>query len=259
MEITKQIKMIIFGCGALALLMVGYFAIQWLNKVLNGSNSNEESSEAVEGSPAYLPPNVIDYQKPVTEEQTSLQIAADTEDVSTASAWSFQLSFIDPSNNEFYQFRNLAVRRVTDLIKTTKWKNKEQMKRADKYMDDLIDIFVIKLYNCLSLLPQSDKFITNKTKVNDAADFYYNVKFYEAESLNISGVKLIRLPIEALKLFSHLTYIDISNTGIKDGEIEKLNFMKKLKWIHARGNNLTRRPNMDGFDPFIKLEVEEFN
>jgi len=215
MGITKQTKIIILGCGAVVLLIGGYFGIQWLIGVLSSGK----------------------------EHHTSQQTTADAQEKSTDSTEPFEYSFIDSSNEEFRQFRDLAAKPVKELIQATVWETERQRKRADKYMDDLISILVLDTLH----------YSTYYTSINDALEKRYNSKFYKTAMLDISEVKLTKLPIGALRLFKDLTSIDITKTGIGDGEIEKLRFMNKLEYINACENDLTKEPDKSVFSPSIYL------
>jgi len=212
MEISKQMKVVILGCGAVVLLIVGYFGIRSLNGVLSNGK----------------------------EHHTSQLTTADAqEEFTDSTAVAFKYSFIDSSNEEFRQFKALATKPVKKLIQATKWETEKQRKRAYKHMDDLISILVLDTLH----------YFKYYTSINDALEKRYRSKFYKTAMLDISEVKLTKLPIGALKLFKDLTSIGITEAGIGDGEIEKLSFMKKLKRIDVRDNRLTKKPDMSEFDP----------
>jgi len=268
MEISKQMKMIILGCGAVVILIVGYLIVRSLNKEQPGDKSSGGSLTATGTLTAYPPSNVFDdqqlatQQQPVTQQQqTSLQTSLQTTPVAnikpTVPVLQLKPSaFInDPDNDTFNQFRNSTIEPVKEFIGITQGLSDAQKDIIKNHMDDLIDIVVLDLYNDSTNRTSIDNAKGDQNKISDVIKNHYKQKkLSETDMLELSNVKLTGLPIEALKFFDSLIYIGVSDTGIMDGQIEKLSFMKTLALIIANGNKLTMKPDTTvGFEHLIGL------
>lgn len=142
---------------------------------------------------------------------------------------------------------------------------------------DVVDIYVIKNWNMLgsiynntiSSIADGLGSITKKITGKNIEEFTKKIKdgslntilnitmTINSNYLNLSGIHLSRIPINALNFFEELNYLVLSSTKTKNG-IEKLSKLPNLRTLDIGKNEISEFPNFSEFMQLTKV-ILDFN
>lgn len=175
-----------------------------------------------------------------------------------------------PNNDfEFLEFRAKASPKIYSFFEDKKIElSPVQRSILYSHKSDLVDIFSIKAWNdggrtakgVVSFVTDNiskvggttvKKYVDSfKDKVDDIIVFMTNNS--KTDNLNMSGILLSRIPVEALQFFESLSYLTLDSCGIENG-VEGLSILPHLKVLSLNTNRISEIPNFAIFPQLEKV------